>query len=329
MAVSDIFKYQHAYNTNGTFDDKSDWKTAFDIANGFTSAANNQTISLENWRKHEENMATKDNRVANMNAGFLSDTAKQHYDFNSWQGKQQYLDAMAKYQYDPSGRLRTPEEIRTLMYQNGEQLNAHAQAVANDAYRAYLGNAGQQIAPINPALASTFGVQAGMPWQLNADGSVVNFHSGQEVGKLPANIDPAMFATGNGYSAHTAQLKAEQEAARKVAEAQQKYDHQLAIAQAKAEAQADAKIRAYENYREHQNQLNGGKQDEAISKLFDGEKGILSSSMDLDINGVGTMNPQKLEAAINRALIAYPQYASQIQERASQIARQYGLKATQ
>lgn len=77
MAIAELFKYQHAYNTNGTFDDKSDWKTAFDIANSFSNARNNNFISLDNVRKYYENINTSAGRVAGINATnqHLVDTA--------------------------------------------------------------------------------------------------------------------------------------------------------------------------------------------------------------------------------------------------------------
>lgn len=324
MAVSDIFKYQHAYNTNGTFDDKSDWKTAFDIANGFSDAYNKNAVSLDNMRKYYENQASSANRVDNMNASFIADTAKQNYDYRNWQAKQQVADITGKYGYQ-DGRLLSPEEIYNLAIQNGDKINPQAKMLMNDATKNYLLASGQQVAPIDPSLASAFSVQSGSPWLLKSDGMVVNMNSGQEVGKLPANIDPAMFSTGNGYSAHTAELKA----AQKVAEAEQKLQNQVAIAEARANAQAEARIKSYENYREHQADVANSKQADAVSKLFDGEKGVLNLSMDYDANGIGTVNPQRFEHVVNNMLIAYPQYAPQIKERAAQVVRQYSLRPAQ
>lgn len=60
MSIADIFKIQTAYNTNGTFNDQTNWQDAFKIANAFADTS-------EKHRANRENLATSDWRTAYQN----------------------------------------------------------------------------------------------------------------------------------------------------------------------------------------------------------------------------------------------------------------------
>lgn len=69
MAISDINKMMALYAQPNEFDQNA-WKSAFDIANGFTNANNNRTLADENARKLRENLATEYWRTAYDNNRF-------------------------------------------------------------------------------------------------------------------------------------------------------------------------------------------------------------------------------------------------------------------
>lgn len=226
MAISDINRAMAAYSQPSEFDQNA-WKTAFDIANGFTNAEHNRTRANDAARAYQENMATSANRVNYMNWDFgnkqamgdlkLADTrrlyqnalqtdpsavqatiAQNHYSTTSnnvanqsLQGNQEAQQIYAKYAFDANGKPRTWNEI----YQTAQADGVTPQnmyAITPFSQAALQARANQQAALIGLANNS-------MGTTVDATGNVVS------TGK----IDPAAFDARANQMIATGQVSKE------------------------------------------------------------------------------------------------------------------------
>lgn len=325
MAISDIFKYQSAYNTNGTFDDKTDWQDAFNIANNFNSVANNYVTLQDNQRKYQEQIDTQPWRLAFTNAQNQANTAKEQFDLTKWQGASQGLDFLQKNGVDEQGRVRTQEELLNLARQN-PQMNPYLYNQLLSGYQNWTGNMAKETAVFDPYAASQYNVMGGnSPYIYNQDGTITNFQTGQTVGKLDNTlIDPITFVSGNGYQNYMDKQKAQQQA-----------QNAADLAQARAEAAIyrDQQRRDYEYQLRSQQQQEKQAYEQGKSTL-DNVQRDLSKIMSLD--GVVTDNADGTAKIINQTLFnqqisnlaslyqSDPQALQKIRDYANATAKQNG-----
>ncbi|PJG83756.1 hypothetical protein [Caviibacterium pharyngocola] len=139
MSILDIGKAMAIYNQPTEFDQNA-WKTAFDIANAFNTASNNY-VTLENNRitrgvnalKHQENMATSDNRVAWQNWDYnnrmkTGDFAqvKSHYEFDKLKATDEDSKALDNFIAENIGK--NPTEMQQAIMNSTLSDNQKAQA---------------------------------------------------------------------------------------------------------------------------------------------------------------------------------------------------------
>lgn len=260
MAISDINKAMAMYAQPSEFDQTA-WKTAFDLANGFTTAA-------ENGRKHNENMATQDWRVAMTNALDQAKSAESQNNLIQQQGLKQGLDFYHKNAVDAQGRVRTPEEMLNLANKN-QTLNPYLFSQLLSANQQYAKNTAQETAQFNPQMASQYLALAGLsPNTVDNSGNVINFNTGETIGQI---LDPNLltqYVAGNAWQGSQAAIKAQQEA-----------EKAKAVAEARLPATLEAIQARGQNAMDKQNGWIGYQQDQAAMKAIDqAVKNIVSVS---------------------------------------------------
>lgn len=204
MAIADINKIQALYATQPEAELNA-WKVPFQMANAFADTA-------EHHRRLDENNKTKDWRVAYANALAKTNVAKQQADLTQLQGWEQGLDFLKKHAVDEQGRIRNPEELLNKYRQfPTQQQNPYlfAQLLSGD--KNYLTETAKNLAPINPSAASQYSLMAGVtPHLLDENNQVQNFFSGENIGVLPNNVDPAAVAGGEAWKYYFNQLANQQ-----------------------------------------------------------------------------------------------------------------------
>lgn len=122
----------------------------------------------------------------------------------------------------------------------------------------YAQNAAQEIAPINPQMASQFRAMAGLsPNIVDNQGNVINLNSGVVVGTTPNPYTLASFGAGKAWQGFENIFKAQQEAQKAEAIAKARLPYTLAEIDARGE-----------NSRERQENWANIKQNSALSKEF-------------------------------------------------------------
>lgn len=220
MAISDINKAMAMYAQPTEFD-QSAWKTAFDIANAFTSAENNRTTANENARKHQELLDTQAWRTAYTNNQYETGIGKNKIELADLQrtynnalktdpssiqaliaqnnyvttssnlardgllGQDELIKAIPSYGFNPDGTYRTLPKMHQAMQADGKSLSPHALISVHQA-------AGQEQA--NQQALKQQLIQSSMGSQLMPDGTRVSTGV-VEPTMLNANINH-MIATG-------------------------------------------------------------------------------------------------------------------------------------
>lgn len=224
MSISDITKTMALYAPRSEFDQTS-WKTAFDIANAFTGVENNRTLANDNIRKLQEMYSTQDSRVAFNNNNYqtgigrnninlantrrLYDNAMQtdpsrisseiatnnynvansNFNRDNVMAKSQLANFYGNNGYDESGRLRTPEELRTMM--NGApNINPQAFALANQGLANYFQTGAKNMAFFNPTVASQMYAQSGATDYIIDPNDPTKVISRSTDTELPGNLSP-------------------------------------------------------------------------------------------------------------------------------------------
>ena len=248
MAISDINKAMGLYVQPSEFDQNA-WKTAFDMADRFAQ-------SSEKHRANRENLATSDWRVALQNATNQTGIAEQQNKLTQANAIQQGWDFLQQNAIDENGRARTAEELFTLAQR--QKLNPALYAQLFSANQDYAQNAAQEIAPINPQMASQFRAMAGLsPNIVDNQGNVINLNSGAVVGTTPNPYTLASFGAGKAGQGFENIFKAQQEAQKAEAIAKARLPYTLAEIDARGE-----------NSRERQENWANIKQNSALSKEF-------------------------------------------------------------
>lgn len=261
MAISDINKMMAMYAQPTEFDQNA-WKTAFDIANSFA------TVS-ENHRKNRENLATEDWRVSLANAQNKANTVAQQNALTQQQGVQQLYQLTPQLMVDDNGKIRSNEEIFNIARQD-QNLNPalYQQLLGN--YQKEAQTAAQEIAQINPQMASQYRTIAGLsPNLVDNSGNVINFNSGEVVGAI-APEQLANFASGNYWQNALLAQKATQEAQKAQAIAEARLPYTLEA----IEARANAAQQKQENWQQHKTDEAQLKQvNDFISQAVSGAQG--------------------------------------------------------
>lgn len=291
MAISDIFKYQAAYNTNGTFDDKTDWQDAFNIANNFNSVANNYVTLKDNQRKYQEQIDTQPWRLAFTNAQNQANTAKEQLDLTKWQGASQALEFNQQNAYK-DGRFLTDAEKLELA--RNSAINPYAFSLIETAGRANALNNAKNLAYINPEYASQYGRNKGL-W----DNYILNGQmwtpDGQSLGIIPQEVIAA-YAVGNGYAASEAAQKFNQETQK--AYQLKQLEGQNELEKARLQVQEKAEARAYQRETDMLNAL-----DKSLGNLS-----VISAEKDELGNPTGKLNR---DAFYRNAMELYARYGGQ------------------
>lgn len=245
MAISDINKAMAMYAQPTEFDQNA-WKTAFDIANAFTSAENNRTTANENARKHQELLDTQAWRTAYANAQNQANTVAQQNTLTQQQGIQQFYQLTPQLMVDENGRARSNEEIFNIARQNQNLNPALYQQLFGNYQKEAQTNA-QEMAHINPQMASQYRTMAGLsPNLVDNSGNVINFNSGEVVGTVSPD-QLANFASGNYWENTLLAQKAIQEAQKAQAVAEARLPYTLEA----IEARANAALNKQDNWQQH------------------------------------------------------------------------------
>lgn len=295
MSIADINRMQALY-ANQSEAEANAWKIPFEIANSFANVT-------ENHRKLDENMQTKDWRIAFNNAINQANTAKEQLNLTKTQGEQQGLTFLQQNAVDENGRVRTPEELMNISRQN-PAMNPYlfSQLLANN--QNYAANTAKEIAPINPSLASSYRVMGGLsPFMLDQNNGVTNFETDVQLGKLPNGIDPVAYGGGNSWQNYFDNLKLQQE--------QQKT--------------LEAAVGKTEQKLEERQYQQGIDQAKTLTKAFET---VYSGAQKTDESGnkTGVLDPTLFRQQVQQLYLLYPSQVNAINDFVTRTVTQNGWK---
>lgn len=286
MAISDINRAMAAYSQPSEFD-RTAWKTAYDIANGLTGAENNRITANRNQlgyvnalRQYQNALQTDPSSIEATVAQNLYNQANYGINTETLQGADELAKAQARYAYDPTGRLRNPEEIAQLAYQNNALQSPYGKLAAHQQLAQYYANQANALAPFNPETASIYGYQGGKPY-LYEQGNLVT-----PDGKMIAE-NPAVDQVQSLYT-----VPADSKYAQALELAQLRNDYTLGQIQARGEL-GQAK---QENWANHRNteadwKIASGYIDQAFSTA-NGDQKILSTQIGALVNAYPNLKEQ-------------------------------------